>query len=77
MRPTQIDIRSENVFWGRQLFADSLRVLIWKTTRAVLPQVLVRVITRYFVDRLLPSEKSDPRALHEITPTKGHGKLEA
>ena len=61
MRPAQIDIRSENVFWGRQLFADSLRVLIWKTTRAVLPQILVRVITRYFVDRLLRSEKSDPR----------------
>jgi hypothetical protein len=28
------------------------------------------------VDRLLRSEKSDPRASHEITPTKSQGKLE-
>jgi hypothetical protein len=39
-------------------------------------QFLVRVISCDFVDRLLRSEKSDPRASHEITPTKSQGKLD-
>jgi len=35
MRPTQIDIRSENVFWGRQLFHDSLVFLFENDARRI------------------------------------------
>jgi hypothetical protein len=38
-------------------------------------QFLVRVISCGFVDRLLSSGKSDPRASHEITRTKSRGKF--
>ena len=39
-------------------------------------QFLIRVISCDFVDRLIRSWKRDPRASHEITPTKFPDKLE-
>ena len=39
-------------------------------------QPLIRVSSCDFVDRLIQSEKSYPRASHEITPTKFQDKLE-
>jgi len=63
MRPAQIDIRSENVFWGRQLFHDSLVFLFGKRRAPYYRKflfVLLRVIS--WIACYAPR-----KAIHEIT----------